>query len=160
MYRNAIAASLVALAAAGCAGSQSEPSGNVDIVVTLGTGAHPAAHHYTLRCGPAGGTMPDADAACNALADYVEHRSDPMRFCSGFSATVPRAVVRGLYDGHRLRLTLTSISWCGVSDALMRDFWVISTFPCSTRVIHYASQHAYSKGIAPSRCLRGSSGAT
>ena len=96
----------------------------------------------------------DADAACGALADFVQHRSDRMRFCSGFSATTPRAVVRGSYDGHQLRLTLTRSSWCGVSDGLMRDFWILSTFPCSTRVIHYAGQHAYSKGIAPDRCLR------
>jgi hypothetical protein len=154
MGRPLLALTVIALAASGCLGSQAQPSGNVEVVVTLGTGAHPAGRHYTLRCGPTGGTMPDAHAACGALADYVKHRSDPMGFCSGFTATVPRAVVRGTYDGHRLRLTLTSISWCGVSDAMMRDFWILSTFPCSTLVVRYPDQHPYSKGIAPPRCLR------
>jgi hypothetical protein len=153
--RGLIALALVSLAAAGCAASQSRPSGKVSVVVSLGTGSNPPTRSYTLRCGPAGGTMPDADAACGALADYVKHRSDPGRFCSGFSATVPKTVVNGTFDGNRLRLTLTSISWCGVSNALMRDFWVLSTFPCSTPVTHYGNQHPYSKGIAPARCLRG-----
>lgn len=154
MGRIVLALAVTSLLAAGCFGSRTEPSGKLSIVVTLGAGSHPAIRHYTLRCGPAGGTMPDAGAACGALADFVRHRSDRTRFCSGFSATVPSARVDGAFDGRRLRLTLTAISWCGVSDDLMRDFWVLSTFPCSTVVFRYADQHPYSKGIAPERCLR------
>ena len=97
-----------------------------------------------------------APAAASPALPRASSAGRIMTMRPGFSATVQRAVVRRLYDG--LRLTLMSISWCGVSDALMRDFWIISTFPCSTRVVHYANQHAYSKGIAPLRCLRGSSG--
>ncbi len=156
MGRMLLALIVIALLAPACLGSESQPSGRVSVVVTLASDTtHKATHRYTLRCGPAGGTMPAPGAACTALADYWKHRSDPGRFCSGFSATAPRALLTGTFDGHRVRLNLTSISWCGVSDALMRDFWVLSTFPCSTLVTHYANQHAYSNGIAPPRCLRG-----
>jgi hypothetical protein len=153
MGRLVIALALISLVTVGCAGSQSEPQGQISVVVSL-SGTQ-AARHYTLRCGPAGGTMPDAEAACSALADYVKHRSDPGRFCSSLGAGVPRARVTGTFDGRRLRLDLTTISWCGVSEALMRDYWILSTFPCSTPVMHYSNQHPYSKGIAPERCLRG-----
>ena len=127
MGRMLLALIVIALLAPACLGSESQPSGRVSVVVTLASDTtHKATHRYTLRCGPAGGTMPAPGAACTALADYWKHRSDPGRFCSGFSATAPRALLTGTFDGHRVRLNLTSISWCGVSDALMRDFWVLS----------------------------------
>jgi hypothetical protein len=153
MGRLVIALALISLAAAGCAGSQSEPQGQISVVVSL-SGTQPA-RHYTLRCGPAGGTMPDAEAACSALADYVKHRSDPGRICIGLQPSTPSALVAGTFDGHGLHLQIRPGSWCGSSDTLMRDYWVLSTFPCSTRVFSYSNQHPYSKGIAPARCLRG-----
>lgn len=127
----------------------------LSVIVTLDSGTnHSAPQRYALRCGPAGGTMPGPDAACGALADYVKHRSDPARMCTGFIPRIPRAVVTGRFAGHRLHLQITPGSWCGVSDALMRDYWILSTFPCTTLVFRYSNQHAYSKGIAPPRCLR------
>jgi hypothetical protein len=156
MGRIVMALALVSLAAAGCAGSQTQPSGRVRLVVTLGASSHPAVRHYTLRCGPAGGTMPDVDTACGALADYVKHRDDRGRMCSGLVPRTPSALVAGAFAGHRLHLQITPGSWCGTSDALMRDYWILSTFPCSTTVFRYANQHPYSKGIAPERCLRAS----
>jgi hypothetical protein len=153
----ALGASLVAIAAPGCLGSASQPSGKVSVVVTPGEAATSAVtHRYTLTCGPAAGTMPAPGAACDALADYLQHRDDSGRFCSGPVPKAPNAVVAGRFDGHHLRIEITPGSWCGVSDALMRDYWVLSTFPCSTLVFRYANQHPYSKGIAPERCLRGS----
>ena len=57
----------------------------LSVIVTLDSGTnHSAPQRYALRCGPAGGTMPGPDAACGALADYVKHRSDPARMCTGF----------------------------------------------------------------------------
>jgi len=146
---------LTAAAASGCLGSAAQPSGKLRVVVTYGTvGVSDATHAYTLTCGPAGGTMPDGEAACGALADYLKHRHDPGRFCSSLGAGLPKAHMTGTFDGRHVRLDLTSVSWCGASDDLMRDYWILSTFPCSTPVMHYANQHPYSKGIAPGRCLR------
>lgn len=157
MGRIVIALALISLAAAGCAGSKSEPSGKLSVVVTYGTEVvSDGSRQFTLTCGPAGGTMPDREAACGALADYLKHRSDPGRFCSSLGPGLPKALVTGTFDDHRVHLDLSSISWCGASDAVMRDYWVLSTFPCSTPVMHYSNQHPYSKGIAPERCLRGS----
>ena len=154
MGRPLLALTLFALVLPACSGSGSQPSGRMNVVVTLGSSTSaPVTHRYTLTCGPAGGTMPGPGAACGALADYLKRRSEPGRFCSGLSAGVPSASLTGRFAGHRLQLQITSMSWCGASDALMRDYWVLSTFPCSTVVTHYSNQHAYSKGIAPPRCL-------
>jgi hypothetical protein len=142
------------LAATACLGSESQPAGKVSVVVTLGRIGHPTTHRYTLNCGPAGGTVPGPDVACGALADYLRRRNDLARVCIGFTPRMPRTVLTGRFAGHRLRLQITPGSWCGVSDALMRDYWILSTFPCSTLVFRYANQHPYSKGIAPPRCLR------
>ena len=151
-----LAASLTALAAPACLGSASHPSGRLSVSVTLGSSTTSAGtHRYTLTCGPAGGTMPDRSAACSALADYLRHRDDPGRMCTGPVPEAPKAIVAGRFDGHHLRLEITPGSWCGVSDSLMHDYWVLSTFPCSTVVFRYADQHPYSKGIAPERCLSG-----
>jgi len=159
MDRFLLALTLIALIAPGCLGSESQPSGRVSVVVTLGSGTSASAtHRYTLRCGPAGGTMPGPDAACGALADYLKHRSDPGRFCSGFMPHDATATLIGRFAGHPLHLQISNGSWCGASDALMRDYWILSTFPCSTLVIRYSNQHPYSKGIAPPRCLRTSAG--
>src|SRR5512144_3378534 len=149
MGRIVLALAATSLLAAGCAASQSEPSGKLTVVVTSGSGAlFDAARHYTLTCGPPGGTMPDADAACGALADYVKHRDDPGRICIGPVPRTPSTLVAGTFAGHRLHLRITPGSWCGTSDALMRDYWVLSTFPCSTTVFHHGDQHPYSTGIA------------
>ncbi len=81
MGRIITAVTLVSLAVAGCLGSQSEPSGKLRVVVTFGTErVSDGSRQYTLTCGPAGGTMPDREAACGALADYLKHRNDPGRF--------------------------------------------------------------------------------
>jgi hypothetical protein len=144
-----------ALIAPACMGSGSEPSGRLSVVVSLGPGgSHPAVRQYTLTCGPAGGTMPDAEAACEALADYLKHRDDPGRICIGLVPRTPSALVAGTFAGRRLHLQITPGSWCGTSDTLMRDYWILSTLPCSTTVFRYPNQHPYSKGIAPDRCLR------
>jgi hypothetical protein len=98
--------------------------------------------------------MPDGEGACGALADYLKHRDDPGRICIGLVPRTPSALVAGMFAGHRLHLQITPGSWCGTSDTLMRDYWILSTFPCSTTVFRYPNQHPYSKGIAPDRCLR------
>lgn len=101
MGRIVIALALISLAAAGCAGSKSEPSGKLSVVVTYGTeGVSDGSRQYTLTCGPAGGTMPDREAACGALADYLKHRSDPGRFCSSLGPGLPKALVTGTFDDH------------------------------------------------------------
>ena len=123
----------LALVASGCLGSgaQPAPSGQMTVTVRLGLGTHrPATHRYSLRCNPAGGTMPSSGAACAAVADYVHRRNERGGFCSGFSP-IPgaKASLVGTFADQPFRLQITNMSWCGVSPSLMRDYWILSTFP-------------------------------
>jgi hypothetical protein len=157
MTRLVLALVLIAFTAPGCLGSESQPSGRVSVVVTLAAGtSHPATHRYELRCGPTGGTMPGPGTACSALADYIHHRDDPGRICIGPTPRIPNTILAGRFAGRRLRIEITPGSWCGASNSVMRDYWILSAFPCSTLVFRYSNQHPYSRGIAPPRCLSGS----
>jgi hypothetical protein len=75
MGRLVIALALISLAAAGCAGSQSEPQGQISVVVSL-SGTQPA-RHYTLRCGPAGGTVLQRPSAEDAERPRGRHVRRP-----------------------------------------------------------------------------------
>jgi hypothetical protein len=125
------------------------------ITVRLGLDTRlPVTHRYSLRCNPAGGTMPHADDACAAVADYLRNRSQRSGGCLGFLPhPQASATVVGTFADHRLRLHIIPFSWCGASRSLMRDYWILSTFPCSTTVFHTGSAHPYSRGVAPAWCL-------
>ena len=89
---------------------------------------------YTLTCQPTGGTMPDAAAACAALAD-LQHRR--IGGCIGvLSMGGWTADLTGAFQGRPYDLDLTAAySWCGQSRAVLHDYWVLSTFPCTVEVL-------------------------
>jgi hypothetical protein len=97
---------------------------------------------YALTCDPAGGTDPNPTAACRAIGDYVKRR-DQAGGCIGVLAGPgSTAVIAGTYAHRRFRLRLVSgFSWCGRPLALLRDFWVLSTFPCSTVVVREGGRY-------------------
>ena len=103
-----------------------------------------ARRQYSLTCDPghAGGTMPDPAAACFALTDLATHRYNGMSGCEGGTpyGGPSTAVVSGLVDHRSYVLDLQSDnSWCGDPPrALLRDYWILSTFPCSIPVTHQA----------------------
>jgi hypothetical protein len=146
VVRGGLILALLAAVAGGCfGGSSSAPSGKlrVDVVLqqpcppnTLGC-IFPGPFHYRLTCNPTGGTMPNPAAACAALDDLTTHQrmGQPCRI------VMPRitswALVRGTYAGKPLRLKLVSAeSWCGQPASVEKDYWILSTFPCSTVVLH------------------------
>jgi hypothetical protein len=46
------------------------------------------------------------------------------------------AAISGTFAGRLFKLRLSAgSSWCGQSRPLLRDFWVLSTFPCSNLVL-------------------------
>jgi hypothetical protein len=152
---------MLAALAVGCFGGESgtttsrptlaAASGTLRVAVTLRRAVTPTQivpagatsvarrRHYSLTCGPAGGTMPTPTAACAALDDLATHHRRP-RFCSIIQpqggGALSTASITGTFAGRPFRLRLTNESWCGEPDPVMRDFWVLSTFPCSTVVIH------------------------
>ena len=143
---------LLAVGVAGCGGGQSTgatSTGRLQIAVRLWPracpfgalaraceNATPNVRRYTLRCNPAGGSVPNPRAACRAIADYLTQRRHAGG-CIGLAAGPgSTAVISGRHARSRFRLRITAGgSWCGQPPALIRDYWVLSTFPCSTPVI-------------------------
>ena len=104
--------------------------------------AAPTMHRYMLTCDPDGGSVPNPHAACRAVGDYLSRRH---RFggCIGIVAGPgSTAVVSGTYARRPFHLKLESgYSWCGQPPALLRDYWVLSTFPCSTLVVRSGGRY-------------------
>jgi hypothetical protein len=48
------------------------------------------------------------------------------------AAPTAMANLVGTFDHHRFKLRITDESWCGQPRPVMRDLWVLSTFPCSS----------------------------
>jgi len=89
--------------------------------------------HYRLTCNPAGGTLPNPQAACAAMTDLSKPR--PPARCTGdamVAAPTAMANLVGTFDHHPFKLRITDESWCGQPRPVMRDLWVLSTFPCSS----------------------------
>jgi hypothetical protein len=137
---------------AGCAGGGSTspaPTGRLQIAVRLGLGrlsvrrAEPSlrgatatVRHYTLTCDPAGGSDPNPRAACRAIGDYVKRRGQAAGCIGGLAGPGSTAAIAGMYAHRPFHLKLESgYSWCAQPPALLRDCWVLSTFPCSTLVL-------------------------
>jgi hypothetical protein len=164
---------VVMLAASGCLGSgrtgrpapdvsarsarpAAAPTGRMAVVVRLGlrTTRMPATRRYVLTCGPAGGTMPHAAAACSAIGDYPG-RGRPGAACFG-SEMPPTAATTlvGTFRRHRLRLAINPDLWCGQTRPVMRDLWTLSTFPCSTIVMHTQNIRPYARFARVTGCAR------
>jgi hypothetical protein len=126
-YRKVALRCAVALACAGLAagcGTTQAPShsgsrgpastasaAKVSLDVTIGGSPTSAPQHWTLHCDPAGGTLPDAAAACSSLAKLksvfsppAAHVMCPMIMRDAGAATVTgfwygRPVHQVIYDG-------------------------------------------------------------
>jgi hypothetical protein len=160
---------LVALfAVAGCGGGQPTtptPTGRLQIAVRLWPracpfgalaraceNATPGVHRYTLTCDPAGGSDPNPRAACRAIADYLTQRRHAGGCIAGLAGPGSTAVIAGTYAHRPFQLRLASgYSWCGQPPALLHDFWVLSTFPCSTLVLREGG--AYPRWPRATGCL-------
>jgi hypothetical protein len=149
---------LFAVGVAGCGGGQSAsptPTGRLQIAVRLWPrscpfgalardcgDAAPTVRRYTLTCDPAGGSVPNPRAACRAIGDSLtRHQTGG---CMGLAAGRPgsRAVISGTYARRPFTLKLAAgTSWCGQPPALLRDYWVLSTFPCSTLVVRTGGRY-------------------
>lgn len=81
--------------------------------------------------------MPNPVAACKAVVDYIAHRGRSAS-CIGDLSLLPSssALITGTFDRRPFKLALSAYSWCGQPKPVMRDFWILSTFPCSTIVLH------------------------
>lgn len=73
-------------------------------------------HTWTLRCGPAGGTLPQAAAACRKLAaleaPFAPTPSDAV--CTQIYGGPQEAIVRGTFNGRRIWVRLTRRDGCAI----------------------------------------------
>ena len=149
-------------APASTAGEALRTASRLRIVVRLGLAtASPITHRYTLTCDPSSGTMPDPAAACAAIADYLHH-GKPSGPCAGLlvspDAIDAAATIAGRFENRRFRLSLAAtVSWCGVSRPVARDFWILSAFPCTTVVTHTGEPRRYADWARASGAERGRS---
>lgn len=161
MRRIGFILALIGLTAPGCFGSGTAtpahgggtPSGRLAVTIKLGLNTQAQiTHRYSLTCDPAGGTMLRPGAACHAITNDL-HQSGPTVACVGDGAppTATAALV-GTFAHKPFRLTLDTASWCGQSMQVMRDYWTLSTFPCSTIVLHTTNISSYADWATASGC--------
>jgi hypothetical protein len=111
-----LALALGAVLAAGCGGEEdeatAEPETSLEIAVT-GGGEH---ERWTLTCEPAGGTHPDPEAACDALAEQQEALAPtPMDVaCTEIYGGPQVAEVSGRIDGETYRGVFKRTNGCEI----------------------------------------------
>jgi hypothetical protein len=104
---------LVALLALAFAGS---PSAQLTITVWP-AGRGQASRVWTLRCDPAGGTLPRRFGACARLSRLAEDAfapTPPATVCTQIYGGPQVAVVRGLFRGRRVWATFTRRNGCEI----------------------------------------------
>ncbi len=80
-------------------------------------GTDGSAHAWTLRCGPAGGTLPQATQACTRLA-ALDHPFAPTPAgvaCSAIYGGPQVARVTGRYRGRRISTTFRRRDGCEIA---------------------------------------------
>jgi len=103
--RYAVLIGALAAALTGCgAGTTSQPPGaaqpKADLTVTIRAHARSTPVRWTLRCDPAGGTVPDPAAACAALRRIRPFAQRSIRMaCPMIMAGDGRIVVTGTWYG-------------------------------------------------------------
>lgn len=102
-----------AAAASGGGTVAKTPQGSLNVTVTSHPGAQPV--QRTLRCDPAGGTLPDPAAACRVLLAVKDPFSALPRhvMCPMIQVGAKTATVTGRWFGKDVKLTLTD-GGCGL----------------------------------------------
>ncbi|WP_455358382.1 SSI family serine proteinase inhibitor [Streptomyces sp. SYSU K21746] len=92
------------------------------LTVTVDETGNPKADGtYELRCGPAGGTHPEAQRACDRLEELAEEGTDPFapaspgEMCTQMYGGPATARVFGTWQGRQVDATFDRKNGCGVS---------------------------------------------
>jgi hypothetical protein len=74
-------------------------------------------HEATLRCSPAGGTLPDAEEACRRLESMERPFVRPMGqdVCTEIYGGPALAEIRGTFDGSQVNATLARSDGCEIA---------------------------------------------
>jgi Subtilisin inhibitor-like len=92
--------------------SSPKPSGSLTINVR--TSQNAPAHIWTLTCGPAGGSLPAAPAACATLARVKQPFAPVKRgmMCSMIYSGPQTATIDGTWEGTRVHATFSRVNSC------------------------------------------------
>jgi Subtilisin inhibitor-like len=92
----------------GSGAASTAASAKISLDVTFQASLDSPARHYTLRCEPAGGTAPNAAAACARLLSgtslFAIRPGHVM--CPMIEASAGHAMVKGTYLGRKVHLTI------------------------------------------------------
>jgi hypothetical protein len=93
------------------------PSGTTDLIIVIddGTGKKTT---WTLTCDSAGGTHPDAAAACRALQAHGARALPPVRkdvACTQVYGGAQRATISGTWQGQQVRSSFSRVNGCEIS---------------------------------------------
>ena len=88
----------------------------ITVVANPGIPAEPR-RKYVLRCGPAGGTLPNAARACRQLAKLRDPFAPVPRTaaCTQIYGGSQQAVVIGVYGGKPVRTIFTRVDGCQIA---------------------------------------------
>lgn len=109
----ALAAACGSQAAPGHAGPTAKPASS-SLVISVAAAYGGTPHRWTLTCGPAGGTHPDAQAACAALAK-VSHPFAPVAsgvMCPMIASGPQTATITGTWHGQQVSARYSRVNGC------------------------------------------------
>jgi hypothetical protein len=114
------AASLVTAVAlfAACGGDGEPTRAATDLrIAAWPEGKSGMKQEWTLRCGPAGGSLPDAEQACERLAALDDRFQPPPRdaVCTEIYGGPAVAEVTGSYEGTPVDATFTRTDGCQIA---------------------------------------------
>jgi hypothetical protein len=93
-------------------------TGLISLTIAFSPGNGAAVHHWTLRCGPPGGTLPQAAAACRRLQDFTEDPFAPVppdTICTAIYGGPQTARVTGTYRGQKVNAVFNRRNGCEIA---------------------------------------------
>jgi len=121
MTSAAFLAAAATVLVAGCGSQQAAGAGSpsptrplVSLTVSVRPNVHASARHWTLTCGPDGGTLMHPAAACAALTRVHDPFAPVKRgaMCSMIYGGPQTATVDGTWRGRRVHATFSRVDGC------------------------------------------------
>jgi hypothetical protein len=115
------AATATVLALAGCGSQQAAGSGSpspmqpsASLTVSVRPNAHASVRHWTLTCGPDGGTLMHPATACAALTRVPDPFAPVKRgvMCSMIYGGPQTATIEGTWRGKQVHATFSRVDGC------------------------------------------------
>jgi hypothetical protein len=93
-------------------------TGAIALTIAFSPGDGASVHHWTLRCNPPSGTLPQAATACNRLRRFSDDPFAPVpsdAVCSMIYGGPETARVKGLYRGQKVNAVFNRRNGCEIA---------------------------------------------